>query len=589
MEKFRELKADKYLKWLPVNARIDKTYTGIGGTTAEQLAERDSIILMPAFSAVTDKTTTNSSLYLIEDVHGVYGGNNRYEDIVKYITNDSIKYKKLYVTMSDRSLQLIKDLANVFPEVYDYHLLLDEVDEISDNGTWRKALSKCYNLVSLWKRKSAEGSRGSVSVISATGINFIKHPTVKKLPLWKVPVQHNRNDFPVEVIESDDVGVTLVDLLSESSYDKNFIFYNTVRGLDKLINTLGDGEDSLIFCGRGSSKVAGSRFSRDFTRFAKYNFITSANFRSVNFNTSGRVFVVTDATSINARLSVNDIIQAIGRLRTNNKKITIIMKTKENKNNFEQSANEMVEFYRDLANQILGVAKAYEKTGDLTERFLDNHDEIIQDEGEFQINWAWIEGKVKERLEDKPAHESVEKFIHALKKYDIEATKGTSPKSTIKVIADGEECWGEVIDHVISVKESVNESKGLWISQWDENGVEGMISKGIDLLGVEVVRETTSKSDLKGKIAEFKTRNAKKNVGIAIANKLQAGVFYPSREVKQIIKEIYKLKGYSRTAKATDLKEFFTDVIFTRRRVGLDSKITRGVIVSQPKYNISVK
>lgn len=582
MQEPLELEAGLYLKTLPTYARIDKTYTGVGGTTAEQLAERDSIIMMPSLNAVFEKVNTPSTLYDIEEVHGVYGGHNDYSDLVEYITSGT-KFKKLYMTMSKKSIQMLRRLYGDYPHVFKYNLLLDEIDEIPENGAWRTDLSMCYNLVTKWKQMAAEGSGGSVSVISATGMDFIQHPSIKNLPYYKVSHQKGRNDFPVEVIESNDVETTLANLLGTTDSVRNFVFYNAVQDTLNLITALGIESESKVFCGNSSASRVGHLYSRDFTNFSKFNFCTSANFRSVNFNSGGKVFVVTDATSINARLSITDIVQAIGRLRTNNKKVTIIMRTKEQKNRIEQSIDTIVSFYRDIANQILGIAKAYELTGDLTEHFIDIHDEIMVDNGKLQINWAWIEGKVKERVEDRPAHESVEKLIRVLAKYDINATQGNPPKSSIDVPPAEKADWSELTSHVVSVLETDEGAKGVWEGRW--NDTEAIIAESYKTLGRQATLGSKSKTDLKSKLVEYKTKGAIENVGISLANKLRPGVFYTSKEAKNILKEIYKLKGYARTAKTTDLSDFFMDVKTTHRRV--EGKTARGVIVSSPIYRIT--
>lgn len=580
----KELKADKYLTWIPTNARIDKTYCGIGGTTAELRAKRNSIILMPSFRATQQKTTNVSNLYNVDELYGIYGGHNDIDGLMNYLNSD-VTYKKVIMTMSRKSLTILMKVAELFPEIFSYNLLLDEVDQIQDDGFWREDLTLCYDLVSIWKQKAfLDKTNGSVSVISATGVDLISFESISKLPLWKIPSQENRNNFPVNIIETKEVEAVAATLINESSSNRNFIFYNNVDGSKRIIEAIDKKNRSRIYCGVGSENKAREYYSTDLNNFIEYNFFTRAYFRAVDFNDNGEVFIITDPNSLHAGLTVEDIVQAIGRIRKTIKKVTIIMDTKENKSKLKDMPLEKVQqWFRDIANQHLGIMRSLDAMGELTDSYYEKIEAVRKNlKGDFVINWAWVEGKVKNAKFDNVAYESIDNMEKALHKYDIKTSVIDEPIITYRTVRE-EEDWKSIINFVLEVINKDTAGSTLLLSNFNDN--EQLILEGFNKLGVDVVKKTESKYKLKELIKEFDTKDRKESVGITVANKIEPNIFIPNKELKNLLQEIYNLKGYESKAKATDLKDFFLNVKATFGYV--NGRKTRGMIVSNPKYKIT--
>lgn len=566
-----------YLTEIPTNARINKRYTGIGGTTAELTAKRNSVILMPSFKAVKDKSNKPSPLYDIKSLYGVYGGHNEVRDLVNFIstTIDGVEYKKIILTMSAKSITTLLKAAEYCPEIYTYNLLLDEVDQIVDDGCWRNDLELCYDLVKLWRR-------GTVTVISATGINNIMFEPIAKLDLYEVESIKGRLSYPIDLIVDEDLESMAATIADKSDDEHIFIFYNNVQGSKRIISSLLQNDptaDCRIYCSDGSKNKAGGYYSNDTTSFGKYNFCTKAYFRAIDFNVSGEVITITDPNSLHSSLSVEDIVQCPGRIRITINKLSIIMNTKEMKtSNYTREA--LKEFFISLANQDLGGITTLDSMGLLTQSYLDSKESVRKDlKGNHVICYSWIEGMIKSKF-DKLAHTSAKEMKKALKIYDFNANI-TLVNTALKVISEKLD-WAEQIEFVVEV---LKKTEGRLFLQHNFDDNHSLIFKGITLLGEDVTKECKNKSQLRNKVVTFeqKTKFAKE-IGIMLSKRLMGLTEISSKEAKIVIGDIFKMVGYKATAKASLLSDYFSGVEERSRKV--EGKKFKVYTIGAPKYKI---
>jgi hypothetical protein len=78
----------------------------------------------------------------------------------------------------------------------------------------------------------------------------------------------------------------------------------------------------------------------------------------------------------------------------------------------------------------------------------------------------------------------------------------------------------------------------------------------------------------------YESRNDYKGIIIAIYKKFKLGEFYSLVDIKSELNEIYKSKKFNRTAKATDLYEFFEIKSCNKR---INGKLTSGVMLNSKK------
>jgi hypothetical protein len=595
----KPLKAGKYLTEIPTNARIAKKYTGIGGSTAEITAKRNSVILMPSLPAVISKGSEKSSLYNVDDIHSVYGGKNDIDDIIAYI-NSEVEFKKIVMTMSRKSINVLIELTKIFPELFNYNLLFDEIDSVPEDATWRSDLALCYDLISIWKfgiKTNIEEAKkkklwlnqvGSISVISATGMNNLHLPSIKNLQLYEVETQADRLNFPVTIIETEsDVEGTAAKYIAKSDSEKTFIFYNNVEGSLRLINHLEE-NNSKIYCGDSSKHKAGIFSSDNINNFGKYNFSTKAYFRAVDFNASGEVFIISDTDSLHAQLTIEDIIQCAGRLRQNIIKITIIMNTKTNTHKLKDVSTEtLLEMFKDYANQELGAIKTLDLLGELTEKKINDCEAVRRNiNGEFVINYGWIENKVKTIKQDNLLHSDTKLMSEALNNYGFKSTVVKEDSTVEKLKRVEKTDWNVRLEKMCKLFEKEGQEEyNFMIRSLDNDNT--LIWKGLKHLGVEVTMNTTSKSELVALVEEKETEKCKSSIGIALSKRFSKGGELESKKAKVILQELYDTFGFKSTAKATSFNLYFNESkTFDKKVNGAVVKFTK---FSLPKYSVSVQ
>jgi superfamily II DNA or RNA helicase len=109
---------------LPSNVILNKGITGCGGTWVELHSPRNSLILVPTKELVKNK--------LQPEYLGVYG-RVRNSEVIKYLTSDKIKYKKIIGTYD-----CLKRLLHICPQITEYFLLVDEFHILFNSYSFRR-------------------------------------------------------------------------------------------------------------------------------------------------------------------------------------------------------------------------------------------------------------------------------------------------------------------------------------------------------------------------------------------------------------------------------------------------------------------
>lgn len=108
------------------NGIINKTETGIGGTTVESKSRRNSIIVEPLKSiAATKAMQLEDSLYVGSPTQLYHDSKVVTDNDIKKYHLSTIKYKKIFV-VADSLPRLIRCIGETVYQ--DYFLLIDEID-----------------------------------------------------------------------------------------------------------------------------------------------------------------------------------------------------------------------------------------------------------------------------------------------------------------------------------------------------------------------------------------------------------------------------------------------------------------------------
>lgn len=315
---------------IPSNHIIFKNLTGIGATTMEiNDKSRHSIIIEPNVPVIMGKEKKHP------EVLGVYRGVNE-KHINEYLLNESIPFKKILTTPEsfEKIYLAIIEFNPPFDFYNDFFLLFDECDRISKDIDYRETIADPLFRFFKFKNKafiSATAVEPSDPKFREQGFKYLSilptYEITQKLDLF---VTNN----PYSLLEQ---------LLNKHHTDKNFIFFNSVKGIEKIISKFKIMKESAVFCSDKAlddvkDRVGFSSSMIEEEHFLKYNFFTSRFFSAVDIDTDDdcNIFLITD-TDVAEHSTIDpssEAIQIIGRFRNPSikKKIFALTNIDENLN-----------------------------------------------------------------------------------------------------------------------------------------------------------------------------------------------------------------------------------------------------------------
>jgi len=308
---------------------IDKQATGIGATTLELECERNSIIVTPTRALALNKSKSTGhekcpyeSLYVGGDK--ITGKRIHKSEILDYIDDTSIKEKpKKFIVVAD-SLPFLIDIldkkcgeSKYGKEVYrDYFLLVDEIDSLQQDSSFRPRLSRVIDYYFRFKKSRR-------ALMSATVQEF-SHPKLKEelVTVFKTIDPEKRD---IILFYTQNINLTLAKLIerlhSKKPEDKILIAFNSIRNILKVIKLLPEDvkKECSILCGDKSKTEVdhyyGELNEEDKTLPSAINFMTCVYFAGVDIKGKCHLITVSDTKSTHTTLSLNRIIQVYGRCR----------------------------------------------------------------------------------------------------------------------------------------------------------------------------------------------------------------------------------------------------------------------------------
>ena len=334
----KKTKLGDVFNYLPCGI-IDKTETGIGGTSLELDSNRNSIVVQP-FNNIADSKSQLKSLTNKYDV--LFFSSNSYYDSKKKTQNklttkllDSISRLKKYIIDCDKNDKPIKIVCiiNQLEQLYEclknlekdpvnsFHLVLDEIDTLQEHSSFRNEAAKCFNI---YKNHSPDMR----IMISATLMKFhdkdlltepktiFKYETTNKL---SIDLTYTRN------ISEEAVRAILK--LALSKKEKIVISCNNFNYCKNIIKALEKNNDFQktikILCSNNSKskKQTDNYYSEMLPNGilpAEVNFITAAYFSGHDINEKYHNIILAEKLSPSLRLSPRLIYQITGRCRDEN-------------------------------------------------------------------------------------------------------------------------------------------------------------------------------------------------------------------------------------------------------------------------------
>lgn len=340
---------------IPANCILDKTLPGLGATSCEIAAKRNSIIIEPNIPVITGKCEKDKNLLAVYE-------KTTDKKIETYLNNDNIEFKKILCT--PESYMRVKSKAeDQGIDIYnEYFCLFDECEKITQDIDYRELITLPIKDFFRYREKA---------FVSATPLEF-RNPDFTANGFYKLKI---KPDYPylknIDLVVTNRYDKTVIEKLDELKDSPLIcVFLNSTNGINKLINHLEKRgiKDYKTFCSRKSVLKNNERDIRSYEDldlpFAKYNFFTSRFFSAVDIFTDRKpdIIILTDLNE--AKYSMIDpatnAIQIYGRFRykfeDGNKfnSLTHIANIKEDEPVF---SNEEIEQYIDKAEIVYTAIK----------------------------------------------------------------------------------------------------------------------------------------------------------------------------------------------------------------------------------------
>jgi Fe-S cluster assembly iron-binding protein IscA len=322
-------KLSRVFKFLP-NGLVHKEETGMGATTLELKAKRNSIIVEPIKITASSKAFHHSKppdktvLYVGSETRYHNKKSTKYS-IEKYINNSKIKYKKI-VVVADSLYRLIDIIGE---QAYsNYFLLIDEADSFQMDSTFRRSMEECLDIY-----KKFEPTKRCL--LSSTLLDF-SDPDLSNEP--KTVLKYDESsprDIKIIILNGSTIYGACIEritnLLAENPKNKVLIAYNSVSGCYDLAEHLAKNEivakqDISILCSINSKSKVENYFKELDSDIlpTKINFITSAYFTGFDLNESFNLISISENKRRFQSLSDSRLKQIAGRCRIGLKSETII-------------------------------------------------------------------------------------------------------------------------------------------------------------------------------------------------------------------------------------------------------------------------
>lgn len=349
--------------FLPANAFINKKVPGCGGTTAELLCNRHSIIIVPNVPVIIGKVNKMKEDYGLE-VLGIYYPFNKKHYIIDYLLRTDIPYKNIMVTPES-----YKHLMDAFEDATvkeklnryrDFFLLFDESEKIIQDVSYRKTITEPLNDFFLYQKRSMISATPIIPSDNRFEENGFEHVIFKPNYNYSTPLHVNI---------TNNVIVSVREYLKININTHYCFFMNSTDGILSLIKQLKIEDESHIFCGLDSfkklKKLKFNNVSIELKPFKKYTFFTSRFYSAVDIDLDYKPDVILLTDIYFAEQSIFDpateSIQAFGRFRAGIRQAIHITNINPN---IEYQTREMALKYLE------GSYEAYEKIHSLRESSL---------------------------------------------------------------------------------------------------------------------------------------------------------------------------------------------------------------------------
>jgi hypothetical protein len=347
---------------------IDKTYTGIGGTSLELDCERNSIVVVPYNNIANSKESKKS----VTKGYSVHKYKRDKQDLLKSSLSKYIEEVKSngqpikLVCVNDQLLYLKQELSDLEFDFKSFFLLFDEIDSMQEQSAFRSVMDKCMDVY-------IEHPKEKRAMITATLRKFT-HPDLKNEPEHKV-ICTDRPKQDLEVVISDralDDIYTQIKNKVEVDDSKIVVACNHIKTAIVLCSNFKKEFPKVslgILCSPGSKKAVGCLYKTleaPGNLPCQVNVITAAYFNGCDIIDKYHSIIFSSIRIASLQLSPSTIIQIVGRGRCGLLSSQLIIQKDKRKDSYKRfTEQELVAFGRQSAKIREGLKTMTDDLGEI--------------------------------------------------------------------------------------------------------------------------------------------------------------------------------------------------------------------------------
>lgn len=299
------------------NGIIDKTYTGIGGTSLELDCERNSIVVVP-YNNIADAKVSKPSVSRNYLTHKFKGSKNSVSNIglFKYLKRiESLMQPMKIICVNDQLVYLKAALVGMGFDFGKMFILFDEIDSMQEQSSFRSVMDNCMDV---YLAHPAENR----AMITATLRGFT-HPGLKDEPRHKVVSKGRPKDHIEVIVTNSGKEELLLQIKAKMALDdkKVVVACNHIKSALEIAKTLEKSSPTTtvgILCSPGSKKAVGESYrtlDEKGNLPCKVNIITAAFFNGCDIIERYHNITYSSINIASLQLSPSTIYQISGRGR----------------------------------------------------------------------------------------------------------------------------------------------------------------------------------------------------------------------------------------------------------------------------------
>lgn len=420
------------LSFLP-SGFVYKEETGMGATTLEINAARNSIIIEPIKITASSKAYKHACLYVGSETRFHNKKSPSVNDIITYAKDPQIQYKKIIVVADSFRKVLVALNEDDDIDIHSYFFVIDEIDSFQLDSSYRKSMEDCIDYYKMIKPLNR-------AMLSATRINF-SDPDLKKEPITYIkydqPSSRNINVITTNFSEIDGVIFdTILKHLANNPNEKIFIAYNSVSGCynlaEHLVSTQNIKKDDIKILCSAASKNKVNEYYHELNSDelpGQINLFTSAYFTGFDLNESYHLISVSGSRIRVLSLSDRRFKQIAGRCRTGLLSETIIHDVLPNEKIIDHTEEDYIDAAKDQIASLNCMVKHYYRNpiletiiGEVNEKILETldlkeHRYVRKNvKGEYEISYLNIDAKLEANRVIKTLYSKLDALTEKLKK-----------------------------------------------------------------------------------------------------------------------------------------------------------------------------